>query len=142
MRTLPGPVRGDEAGNRVPLVIAANGPRAIRLAVERGDGWMTYGGTADTDDEWWALIADLSSRVDAALESAGRAADSLDRYLNLDSAPTFSLVSAAAFEDAVSRASALGFTDVITHWPRDDDPYRGSRDVLEEVAADVIPRLR
>ena len=142
VRTLPGPVRGGDTGNRVPLIIAANGPKSIRLAVERGDAWMTYGGTADTDEEWWALIAALSRRVDDALEAAGRRAGDLDRYLNLDSAPTFSLTSAAAFEDAVGRAADLGFTDVITHWPRSSDPLRGSLDVLHEVAADVIPRLR
>jgi alkanesulfonate monooxygenase SsuD/methylene tetrahydromethanopterin reductase-like flavin-dependent oxidoreductase (luciferase family) len=155
VRTLPGPVRraevgaggadgadGGDGGNRVPLVVAANGPRTIRLAVDRADGWMTYGGTADTDDAWWDLVGDLSRRVDDALDAAGRAPESLTRYLNLDSAPTFSLTSAAAFEEAVGRAVALGFTDVITHWPRDDDPFRGTREVLEEVAAEVMPRLR
>jgi len=142
VRTLPGPVRGEEGGNRVPLIVAANGPRTIRLAVDRADGWMTYGGTTDTDAAWWSLVGDLSGRVDAALDAAGRAPEGLTRYLNLDSAPTFSLTSAAACEDAVGRAEALGFTDVITHWPRDDDPFRGARAVLEQLAADVIPRLR
>ncbi|WP_020142449.1 LLM class flavin-dependent oxidoreductase [Terracoccus sp. 273MFTsu3.1] len=142
VRTLPGPVRGGDTGNRVPLVIAANGPRSIGLAVERGDGWMTYGGTADTDDEWWGLVAGHSRRVDAALEVSGRDAGGLRRYLNLDSAPTFSLSSAAAFEDAVGRAAALGFTDVITHWPRTTEPFHTTREVLDEVVADVIPRLR
>lgn len=142
VRTLPGPVRGGDTGNRVPLVIAANGPKSIRLAVERGDGWMTYGGTADTDEDWWALVASHSRRVDDALVTAGRPASGLARYLNLDSAPTFSLSSAAAFEDAVGRAAELGFTDVITHWPRTTDPFRGTRDVLDEVVADVMPRLR
>ena len=142
VRTLPGPVRGGDTGNRVPLVIAANGPKSIRLAVERGDGWMTYGGTADTDEDWWAVVASHSRRVDDALVTAGRPASGLARYLNLDSAPTFSLSSAAAFEDAVGRAAELGFTDVITHWPRTTDPFRGTRDVLDEVVADVMPRLR
>jgi alkanesulfonate monooxygenase SsuD/methylene tetrahydromethanopterin reductase-like flavin-dependent oxidoreductase (luciferase family) len=142
VRTLPGPVRGGDTGNRVPLVIAANGPRSIGLAVERGDGWMTYGGNADTDDEWWDLVAGHSRRVDAALEAAGRDPADLTRYLNLDSAPTFSLSSAATFEDAVGRAAALGFTDVITHWPRTTEPFHTAREVLDEVVADVIPRLR
>lgn len=142
VRTLPGPVRGGDTGNRVPLVVAANGPKAIGLAVERGDGWMTYGGTVDTDDEWWGLVASLGTRVDEALADAGRASGDLDRYLNLDSAPTFTLSSAACFEDAVGRAAELGFTDVITHWPRPSDPYRGTRDVLHEVVSDVLPRLR
>lgn len=154
VRTLPGPVRGADAGadagadtgaggrNQVPLVVAANGPKSIGLAVECGDGWMTYGGAADTDDDWWALIGRLSRRVDDALAEAGRDSSTLARYLNLDSAPTFSLTSAAVFEEAVGRAAELGFTDVITHWPRPDEPYRGTRDVLDEVAADVLPRLR
>ena len=146
VRTLPGPVRGGgdggDGGNRVPLVVAANGPKAIRLAVDRGDGWMTYGGTVDTDEEWWALVGSLCGRVDEALAAAGRDPDGLDRYLNIDSAPTFSLSSVAAFEDAVGRADELGFTDVITHWPRASVPFRGSRDVLDAVAADVLPRLR
>ena len=142
VRTLPGPVRGGDSGNRVPLVVAANGPKSIRLAVERGDGWMTYGGNADTDEEWWALVAGHSRRVDDALDASGRAGAGFTRYLNLDSAPTFSLTSAAVFEDAAGRAAELGFTDVITHWPRPTGPFEGSRDVLDEVVADVIPRLR
>ncbi|MGW5241671.1 LLM class flavin-dependent oxidoreductase [Monashia sp. NPDC004114] len=140
--TRPGPVRGLPDGPRVPLVIAANGPKAIRLAVERGDGWMTYGGNVDTDDEWWALIGALSARVDEALAAAGRDAADLDRYLNLDSAPTFSLTSVGAFEDAAGRAAELGFSDVITHWPRSTDPFQGVQATLDTVAADVIPRLR
>ena len=143
VRTLPGPVRGSgDAGNDVPLIIAANGPRSIDLAVERGDAWMTYGGNADTDEEWWALVAGHSRRVDDALDASGRAGTGFTRYLNLDSAPTFSLTSAAVFGDAVGRAAELGFTDVITHWPRATEPFHGTRDVLDVVATDVIPRLR
>ena len=143
VRTLPGPVRGSgDAGNDVPLIIAANGPRSIDLAVERADAWMTCGGNADTDEEWWALVGSHSRRVDEALEAAGREASAFGRYLNLDSAPTFSLTSAAVFEDAVGRAAGLGFTDVITHWPRATEPFHGTRDVLDVVATDVIPRLR
>ncbi|GAA6525182.1 LLM class flavin-dependent oxidoreductase [Intrasporangium sp. DVR] len=135
--TAPGPVRPG-----LPLVIAANGPRSIALAVDKGEGWMTYGGSAETDDEWWALVTTLSHRVDEALAAAGRERHTLTRYLNIDSAPTFSLSSVAAFEDAVGRAAELGFTDVITHWPRAEEPFRGSRDTLEAVVTDVLPRWR
>ena len=48
----------------------------------------------------------------------------------------------AAFEEAVGRAADLGFTDVITHWPRAEGVYGGTVEVLEEVAASVIPRFR
>jgi hypothetical protein len=40
------------------------------------------------------------------------------------------------------RAAEIGFTDVITHWPRPDSPYAGDETILEAVASDVIPRLR
>ena len=42
----------------------------------------------------------------------------------------------------VGRAAELGFTDVITHWPRQDTVYVGSRETLETVATDGVPRLR
>jgi hypothetical protein len=59
----------------------------------------------------------------------------------LDSA-RYSLSSPEAFEDVVGRAAALGFTDVITHWPRTEGVYAGSEDALEKIVSDVIPRLR
>ncbi len=143
-RTLPGPVRGPGSDGRVPLLVAANGPKSIRLAVARGDGWLTYGGSADTDEGWWQVVADASARVDEALErdADARRTRPFTRYLNLDSSPTFSLASVGAFEDAVGRAAELGFTDVITHWPRPEGPYAGERATLEAVVADVLPRWR
>lgn len=145
VRTLPGPVRsaaGEPGPHRVPLIVAANGPKSLRLAAERGDGWMTYGGKAETDDDWWAIIGRLRRALDEALDAAGRGRHTVARYLSLDSAPTFSLTSVGAFEDAVGRASELGFTDVITHRPRPEEPYAGELGTLEAVASDVLPRWR
>ena len=63
----------------------------------------------------------------------------MDRYLNLDSAPVYSLSSVECFRDAVGRAAELGFTDVVVHWPRHDGSYAGSESVVEQIAADVLP---
>ncbi|MDN5766996.1 MAG: LLM class flavin-dependent oxidoreductase [Humibacillus sp.] len=145
VRTLPGPVRGGSGAPRVPLVIAANGPKSIRLAAERGDAWLTVGGRADTDAGWWQLIGGLGDAMTDALHAAGpeRQPDQgFARYLNLDSAPTYALSSVGAFEDAVGRAAGLGFTDVIAPWPRADGPFSGSRAVLDTVVSDVLPRWR
>lgn len=136
-RTLPGCVQQP----RVPFVMAANGPRSLRLATRYGAGWVTTGGTSDDFDTWFGSVTDLSRRLDGVLESEGRDSAEFDRYLSLDSA-RYSLSSVAAFEDVVGRAAELGFTDVITHWPRADGVYGGSEDVLEQIALDVIPRLR
>lgn len=136
-RTLPGPVQRP----RIPFVIAANGSRSLRLAARYGQGWVTTGGgPAETLEEWWASVGRLAQRFDDALVSGGGEPDGCDRYLLLDSSPVFSLTSADLFEDMTGRAASLGFTDVITHWPRPDGVYAGDVRVLEDVAS-RLPRL-
>jgi alkanesulfonate monooxygenase SsuD/methylene tetrahydromethanopterin reductase-like flavin-dependent oxidoreductase (luciferase family) len=132
-RTLPGPVR-----HRVPLLVAANGPRSIRLAATHGDGWITYGGKGDTLDDWFSHVRELTERFDEALETSGRGP--LDRFLSLDSSPRFSLESVGLYDEMAGRAGELGFTDVVTHWPRPEGPYAGDVAVLEAVAAEVVRR--
>jgi hypothetical protein len=79
--------------------------------------------------------------LEDALVTEGRDPASFPRYLNLDSSPQFSLTSRGIFEDMVGRAEAIGFTDVITHWPRPDGPYAGAVSVLEDVAARFPERV-
>jgi len=134
-RSLPGPVQRPHP----PLVVAANGPRTLRLAARYGDGWVTTGAQAQDDEAaWWRSVAEVSARFSDAAAAAGR---TVDRYLNLDSSPVFSLSSADAFTDAVGRAAELGFTDVMTHWPRRSSWYAGDESVLETVAS-LLPQLR
>ena len=135
-RTLPGSVQEP----RVPFVIAANGPRSLRLAAAHGQGWVTFGKGGETLDDWWTGIAELSAKLDEAEAAAARTTP-LDRYLSLDGAPRFSLESADLFTEMVGRARELGFTDVVTHWPRAEGVYAGSESVLEQVAG-LLPTLR
>jgi alkanesulfonate monooxygenase SsuD/methylene tetrahydromethanopterin reductase-like flavin-dependent oxidoreductase (luciferase family) len=137
-RTLPGPAQRP----RIPFIMAANGPRTLRLAVEYGAGWLTTGPKVETMDEWWSALAELGGRLDTALAAAGRDSATLERHLNLDSSPQFALSSVGVFEEMVSRAGELGFTDVITHWPRPDGPYAGDLTVLQTVATQIIPKFR
>jgi alkanesulfonate monooxygenase SsuD/methylene tetrahydromethanopterin reductase-like flavin-dependent oxidoreductase (luciferase family) len=128
---------------RLPFVVAANGPRTMRLAARYGEGWATTGrgrGAAD-DAEWWAGVAGLAERFDEVLAAEGRGAASVRRMLSVDAAPTFSLVSAGHFEEVVGRAGALGFTDVVVHWPVPGAPvYDAPESVLDDVAA-LLPAL-
>lgn len=120
---------------RVPFVIAANGPRSMRLARDHGQGWLTMGQGGNDPQQWWDSLTRLAQQADD-LGLTGR------RYLNLDGGPGFALESTDRFEDYVGRAAELGFTDVITHWPRPDAPYAGDEAVLERVASEVLPRWR
>jgi alkanesulfonate monooxygenase SsuD/methylene tetrahydromethanopterin reductase-like flavin-dependent oxidoreductase (luciferase family) len=136
-RSTPGPVQRP----RPPFVVAANGPRALRLATRHGDGWLTTGAQGlDDPAAWWQSVAEAAARFDGALAAAGRPADAVTRYLDLDTSPVYSMTSVDAFTDAVGRAAALGFTDVVTHWPRAHGWYAGDEKVLESVAGE-LPRL-
>jgi alkanesulfonate monooxygenase SsuD/methylene tetrahydromethanopterin reductase-like flavin-dependent oxidoreductase (luciferase family) len=133
-RNLPGPVQQP----RFDFVVAANGPRGMRLATRHGAGWATTGRAADSQDGWWKGVAELADRFDDTLARAGRDRLAIDRYLNLDAAPGSPLSGVAAFTEAAERASELGFTDMVVRWPG-ADPVQES--VLEQVAADILPGL-
>lgn len=130
---------------RVPFVISANGPRAMRLAVRYGQGWATTGPRVASgpgaQEEWWSGVARLVAGFEAACREAGRDVATVDRYLNLDSAPEYSLRSLGLATEGVRRAVALGFTDVVVHWPRAEGVYAGDEAVLTAFAA-RLPELR
>lgn len=137
-------VPGTLARPRPPFVVAANGPRAMALAALHGQGWATYGPAAPATDEpaadaqetWWRGVAAMADQFDAV--AAGRP---VGRWLHLDGAPRFSLTSAALAAEGVERAAALGFGDVVVHWPRASGVYAGDERELERFAAE-LPRLR
>ena len=122
MRLGRGPVR-----DRVPFLLAGNGPRSVRFAARHGDAWVTTGQATEGLDEWFGSVGRAVAIVD---EELGR----IDRYLSLEAAPRNPLESVGLFDDMVGRAAELGFTDIIVPWPRDTEPYKASMDVLEAIA--------
>lgn len=131
-----------------PLVVAGNGPRSVRHAARRGDAWVTTGsGAADSLDDWFDGLARSAEVFEAALADEGRT--EVPRLVHVDSTPhldtgesRYSLRSPDLFAEIAGRLAALGFTDMVSCWPRPDDPYAGSEDVLEHIAAEVMPGLR
>ncbi|MCO6009778.1 LLM class flavin-dependent oxidoreductase [Actinoallomurus purpureus] len=136
-RSAPGPVRRP----RPPFVVAANGPKAMRVAARFGQGWITTGAASDDLDAWWASVAEAAARFDEALEEAGRERGAVRRFVQADAAPVFSLSSVETYRDFLGRAGELGFTDVVAPWPRREGVFAGSEQVLEAVAAEVLPGL-
>lgn len=120
---------GGEVRSQIPLLLAGNGPRSVRFAARHGDGWVTTGSPADSLDDWFAGVS--ANRALLAETADGRP---LDTYLSLDFSPAAPLESVGVFDDLVGRAAEIGFSDVIVHWPRESDPYRGDVAVLEELA--------
>ncbi len=134
-RNLPGCVQQP----RIPFIVAANGKRTLALAARLGDGWVTTGIPSDNLAAWWASVGELGRQYEDALTRAGRDVRQPRRYLSLDAAGVYALSSADCFADAVGRAAQLGFTDVVTHWPRADGPYAGRETVLDAVASAYLP---
>lgn len=117
-------------GNRAPFMIAANGPRGMRFAADIGQAWVTTGPDGEKDEAWWQGVTERAARMDDICADRN---EPFGRVLSLDSGG-YSLTSAARFEDQVARASALGFTDVVVHWPRESGIYAGREHVLDDVA--------
>lgn len=136
-RVIPGCVQSP----RLPFVVAANGPRAMRLAASYGQGWATSGDPDRSDEtDWWTALAGICRRFDDIITEGGRDSSTVDRYLQIDAGPVYSMSSIECFRDALGRATELGFSDVVTHWPRPDGPYAGSEQTMEQIAAEVLPR--
>jgi alkanesulfonate monooxygenase SsuD/methylene tetrahydromethanopterin reductase-like flavin-dependent oxidoreductase (luciferase family) len=129
-RRAPGPLRGE-----IPFIVAANAPRSTALAARYGDGWITTGTQTESLQRWWSAVGENCRRFEDALDREGRSSEAIPRYLSLDAAPVYSLSSVDAFADAVGRARELGFTDVVSHWPRPSGWYAGDEAILNDVAA-------
>ena len=143
-RNIPGCVQQP----RIPFTLAATGPRGLALAAEFGTSWVTTGdprifesGTAADSD------AALSGQV-AALERACRAVDrdptTIARVLLVGFTPEQNrpLTSLDAFVDFAGRHVALGFDEIVVHWPIPGSEFAADRRVFERIATEALPQLR
>jgi hypothetical protein len=98
---------------RVPLTVAAAGPRSLRLAARVGQAWVTYGpiGSDGTPEAFWAGVTG---------QVAVLAGAPLRRLLVVGLDQGWPTASAGAYQEFNGRAAELGFDEVIIHWPRPD----------------------
>ncbi|MER6915331.1 LLM class flavin-dependent oxidoreductase [Streptomyces sp. NPDC000594] len=127
---------------RVPLALAATGPRGLRLAARHADIWITAGrpgwGEPLRYDRALDGLHRQTKALDAACDAIGRDPATLRRLVVTGAMITEVSASAESYTDACGRFAELGFTDVVSHWPRPDFPYQGRPEVLEEIAATVL----
>jgi alkanesulfonate monooxygenase SsuD/methylene tetrahydromethanopterin reductase-like flavin-dependent oxidoreductase (luciferase family) len=128
---------------RLPFVVAANGPRAMRVVARHGQAWVTTGVTPPEEGEqrWWAALPGAVGRLDDALTAEGRDPASVQRYLSVDASGVFGPSSVEHLRDVLGRAESLRFDEVVVHWPRPDGVYAGDVGVLERAAAELLPEL-
>jgi F420-dependent oxidoreductase-like protein len=122
----PGPVQRP----RPPLTLGAHGPRMLRIAARYADAWNSFGTTEE--------MRSRNAILDEACAEIGRDPREVLRSLYYWVARADDPWSSTdAFLDVVGRYREVGVEEFILDHPRDDQ-----LDVLERVAADVLPRLR
>ena len=135
-RTTPGPKQTP----RLPLAVAAAGPKAIALAARLADAWITIGDPWHDDSAAGIAraVRGQSHRLTDACVAIGRDPATIDRIWLTGVGDHRPLASVAAFDDTVGRAVAAGITDVVVHHPRAGDPnWDDPPEILAQIAAEM-----
>jgi alkanesulfonate monooxygenase SsuD/methylene tetrahydromethanopterin reductase-like flavin-dependent oxidoreductase (luciferase family) len=131
---------------RVPFLVAATGPRGLRLAARFGQGWVTYGdprgGATTTSEEAHEAVSAQMERLEAACADAGRPYASIDKVLLQGLTSERPLDSVGAFVEWAGRYQELGITDLVVHWPVPDSVFAVDPDVFERIATEGLGQLR
>jgi alkanesulfonate monooxygenase SsuD/methylene tetrahydromethanopterin reductase-like flavin-dependent oxidoreductase (luciferase family) len=138
-RMLPGCVQHP----RLPLAIAAGDPGTMALVARWADAWITYGDSSHRDLTAAGTDAAVTRQLDQLTEQCGllgRDPGSFDRIYLSGNTEERPLASLGAFTDLVGRCEALGFTDVVFHHPRADDPVWNDPEEIVEAIASEFPR--
>lgn len=141
-RNIPGCVQRP----RLPLYVAATGPRGLRLAAEHGQGWITYGDPAGPGEHPAErapqVVAEQLTRLAAACEQAGREPQELEKVLLHGSTQEKPLESVDAFVDYAGRYAELGITEIVVHWPVPGTVFDADPAVFERIVTEGLPQLR
>lgn len=130
---------------RVPLAIAAGGPRGLRLAARYGDIWVTLGdpgavGAADPDAAFTAVARQLD-RLGTELDRISRPRDAL-RTLVLGGRLGAPLDDADALAAFARRYAGLGCTDFVFPYPRPSGVFAGDPGIVADLAHRHLADLR
>ncbi|MDK0520854.1 LLM class flavin-dependent oxidoreductase [Streptomyces sp. ML-6] len=140
-RNIPGCVQRP----RLPFAVAATGPRGMRLAARHGQAWVTTGDSklyeTGTPEQSVEAIRGQLAKLGAACESVGRDVDELDKILLTGFTPDRPLESFDAFVDFAGTHFALGFTEIVLHWPIQDSDFAADEKVFERIATEGLAQL-
>lgn len=122
---------------RPPLIVAANGRRAIELAARHGDGWNTWGGYGIDEKRFFELaVARSQLFTEASLRNHRDPAQPL-RSILIHHAAVDAWESSDKFREVVERSAEAGFSELIFYEPRP-----GRQESFDEIVEHVLPGLR
>ena len=139
----PGPVQSP----RLPLTLAAHGPKTLAIAGHYADCWNTMTLRGMPADEVLRQTAERARQLDEAAVAAGRDPASIRRSVLIGSEDWPALASAQAFREAVLRYAEIGVTEVVLIHP--DHPAEAgvahgeaAPGIVRTLAEEVLPGLR
>jgi alkanesulfonate monooxygenase SsuD/methylene tetrahydromethanopterin reductase-like flavin-dependent oxidoreductase (luciferase family) len=128
---------------RLPLAVAAGGPKTLGIVARHADAWITVAGPAGGAGR--AGRADragddaIRRQVDQLAEqcaSIGRDPAGIRRILLIGEPAERPLASVEAFTEFAGRYGELGFGEIVFHHPRPDDPvWTDDPAVVDAIAA-------
>ncbi|WP_299445247.1 LLM class flavin-dependent oxidoreductase [uncultured Phycicoccus sp.] len=119
----------DTARTTPALVVAAAGPRSMRLAARHADGWNGWVRTRDAG----AHARDLIDALDRACAQVGRDPGTLARTVDLTLDPLDVVGAAAASRTALEDLAALG-VDEVRCYLASDPTHTARRDAMSALA--------
>jgi alkanesulfonate monooxygenase SsuD/methylene tetrahydromethanopterin reductase-like flavin-dependent oxidoreductase (luciferase family) len=124
---------------RMPFHVAAIGPRAMRLAAELGQGWVTFGASEDGP----RVVAGQIERLREACAARGRDVAELElTLLNMGrSEQERPLASFEAFVDWAGRYQEVGITELVLHWPIAQSEFAADLKVFERIATEGLAHV-
>lgn len=132
---------------RLPLTLAAHGPKTLAIAGRYADCWNTMTLRDMPRDEVLTQTASRSRLLEEAARESGRDPSSIRRSVLIGSRDWPALESPQAFREAVLRYAEIGISEVVLVHP--DHPAEAAMahgyaapGIVRRIAEEVLPALR
>ncbi|MDI1464802.1 LLM class flavin-dependent oxidoreductase [Catellatospora sp. KI3] len=126
---------------RLPLAVAATGPRGLALAAGHGQAWITTGPARKGDEtdpaEIPGILAGQLAALNRACAAIGRDSAELSKILLTGFTQEAPLESVEAFVDFAARYAEMGFDEIVVHRPVPGTCFDAGQGVWAELPAAV-----
>ncbi|MDQ2914285.1 MAG: LLM class flavin-dependent oxidoreductase [Chloroflexota bacterium] len=138
---------------RPPLVVAAEGPRSLRLAAQHADAWVTLGGQPQTSDRGVPSVSEAEGmrrtrerveRIASFCHDVGRDPGQIRRILLGYRRRVDPLSSIDAFDEFTGAYAEMGFDEFVFYWPSTAAIFKEGREMspTERSRAEAIAAAR
>ena len=134
----PGLRPGSVQSPRIPFAVAAANHRSMNVVARHAQLWITNGdrghqGPPLPPADGAGVVSRQMELLDHACRRQGRDPATIDRLVLTGSRLDSGLRSAASFAELREIYEAVGVTDLVVHWPREDEPHAGDESILEQI---------